>query len=118
MARDDIETSASPIRWPSILLGAWLILAPFILGYPGVAATWNDVLVGIAVIAIAFAASYAPEVRWLNTALGAWLIIAPWVIGYAFTRATWNDVIVGILVVVFSLAPGVERTGGRREVRV
>jgi hypothetical protein len=38
------------LDWINALLGVWLIAAPFVLGYTGVAyALWNDVIVGIAV---------------------------------------------------------------------
>jgi len=48
------------ISWVNFVLGAWLIIAPFLLFYGGVsavgepvAATGNDILVGILVIAMA-----------------------------------------------------------------
>ena len=44
------------VSWPSwtnALLGLWLIVTPFILGFPtGSAAMWNDVILGIIVGAL------------------------------------------------------------------
>lgn len=50
-----------PISWANVLLGLWLVLAPFVLQYGeltassviGSVALWNDVIVGVVVIALA-----------------------------------------------------------------
>lgn len=51
------------LGWLSVLVGAWLVFAPAILGYASAsAALWNDVLVGfIGMVVSAWAAFYAPE---------------------------------------------------------
>ncbi len=45
------------VAWPSwvnVVIGIWLIFAPFILGYSFVsAALWNDIILGIIVAALA-----------------------------------------------------------------
>lgn len=42
------------LDWLNALIGLWLIVAPFILGYTGVTvALWNDVVVGIVVAVLA-----------------------------------------------------------------
>lgn len=40
------------LNWINAMLGLWVLLAPFILGYSGTSggATWNDVIVGVVVI--------------------------------------------------------------------
>lgn len=39
--------------WGNLILGAWLFISPWVLGYSGVAApAWNSYLVGLAVAAI------------------------------------------------------------------
>ncbi len=41
------------LDWLNAILGVWLIVAPFVLGYTGItAALWNDVVVGIVVAAL------------------------------------------------------------------
>lgn len=42
------------LSWINALLGLWLLVAPFIIGYSGTSggATWNDAIVGIIVIVI------------------------------------------------------------------
>lgn len=93
----------------NLLAGIWLIIAPFLLGYSDDAnPLWNDVVVGILIVAMAGArvagAFRAPSLSWINAALGFWLVIAPFVLGYS-DEATplWNDIIVGIIVVLFGI---------------
>lgn len=41
--------------WTLVVLGIWLIVSPFILGYSNVAnALWNNIVIGIAVAVIAY----------------------------------------------------------------
>ena len=92
----------------NILLGAWLIAAPFVLGYAGSRMEMgNDVALGILLIAcswwmLAAAAGQvgAGEVQLLG---GLWLIAAPfvWHDGQ-FSRPFSNDIVVGILSVLVS----------------
>ncbi len=49
-ALTDLRGTLRTLDWLNALVGVWLVAAPFVLGYTGVAsALWNDVLVGIAV---------------------------------------------------------------------
>jgi hypothetical protein len=111
----------------NLVLGVWLIAAPFLLNYsvpneltvemyPGrnvnilVNPLWNNVIVG-ALISIfasvrAFDISRALVWSWANLGLGAWLVAAPFILSYAreIQEAFLTNVIVGLLVVGFSLA--------------
>lgn len=40
------------LSWANIILGLWLIVAPFALNYTGQASLWNDIVLGIVVIAL------------------------------------------------------------------
>jgi len=46
------KTSAS-LSWINLILGVWLIAAPFILGITSMVAVWNSVILGIIVAAMA-----------------------------------------------------------------
>jgi hypothetical protein len=88
--------------WLNLVLGAWLIIAPFLgvgLGTP--AAVWNSYIVGVAVLVFAWVALSRPH-RWeeiINLVLGVWLIISPFVLGYAHLRgAMWSHVIIGVVI--------------------
>lgn len=42
------------LDWINVVLGVWLILAPFVLGYSAVLmAMWNDIIVGVVAIVLA-----------------------------------------------------------------
>lgn len=41
------------LSWTNFVFGGWLIVAPFILGYARVAPVWNDIIVGVIVLALA-----------------------------------------------------------------
>jgi hypothetical protein len=38
--------------WVNLLVGAWLIIAPFVLGFAVTAATWNSIILGILVMGL------------------------------------------------------------------
>ena len=58
-----------PVGWVNIVLGIWLIIAPFVLGYTaeavtvgetnGMAALWNDIILGIIIVVLAAISVYA-----------------------------------------------------------
>jgi hypothetical protein len=42
------------LDWINVVLGVWLIIAPFLLGYSALtAALWNDIIVGIVIVVLA-----------------------------------------------------------------
>ncbi|HZD11622.1 MAG TPA: SPW repeat protein [Candidatus Binatia bacterium] len=90
----------------NVLLGIWLLVAPFILGYSGVAAgLWNDIIVGALVLILAGVRVWKPAhnrwLSWTNVLLGIWLAAAPFILGYSeIAAAMWNDIIVGIAIIV------------------
>jgi hypothetical protein len=93
--------------WVNVILGAWLIISPWTMGYRTGASTAEDVILGAAVIIVALVSMAAMSTAgaWVNVILGIWIIIAPWVLGYAHARTGGpiNEVITGVLVVVFAL---------------
>lgn len=96
----------------NLVLGLWLIVAPFVLAFTG-AAFINDMLCGIAIAILAGMRVRHPTLAtkpasWVNLAIGAWLIVAPFVLNYLSGPAAWNDIIVGILVLMFAGWSGAE----------
>jgi uncharacterized membrane protein HdeD (DUF308 family) len=54
------KTTDKTLDWVNLLLGIWLIISPFVLGYMSVsAALWNDVIVGLAVVVLTAWGVYA-----------------------------------------------------------
>lgn len=123
MAQTTMDTSVQTVRWTSginAVAGAWLIVAPFILGYTSIgAALWNDMIVGVAILAMALGRVGSPlrneGLSWMNFALGIWLVFAPWVLSYGqeaglaadARTAGWNDLIVGIVVLVLAASSAI-----------
>lgn len=103
--------------WAQVInfaLGIWLMAAPSVLGYAGIA-TDNDHIVGPVIATFAMIAWWecTRPVRLWNIPLGAWLIVAPWVLGYNDNQILLNSSLVGILVILFSTFRGkVEGTFG------
>lgn len=105
---------ASTVSGLNVLVGLWLIVAPWVLNYrntgDGFNGYWNDVVIGIAIAVLALARTAAPRsfegLSWVNIALGIWLIIAPFVLAYNIgtdaPAARWNDIACGIVVLVLA----------------
>lgn len=99
-----------------VLLGLWLIVAPWLLGYGYLTtAFWNSLIVGVVVAVIALARIILPNefanVSWLNAALGLWLILSPFVFNYGTERmvevgninsAVGNHIVTGIFLTVLA----------------
>jgi len=97
------------MKWPSwtnVLLGLWLLIAPFTLGYPHLgAAVTSDVLAGLVIASLAFWRAVGAEspsmtgVSWVVALGGLWVLSAPFLLGYAaVAAAVANDVLVGLVV--------------------
>ena len=52
---------SSWLSWVNVILGFWLIVAPFILRYPIATPRWNDIILGIIIIVLSvWSATSAP----------------------------------------------------------
>lgn len=89
--------------WVNLVLGGWLILAPFLgIGVSSDIAAWNSYVSGAVVAIFAIAAIARPQMweEWVNLIVGVWLIVAPFALGFTTQQGpTWNQIIVGLLVV-------------------
>jgi len=78
--------------WLNLLLGAWLFISPWALGFAKAggaatstyshAAAFNAWIVGVIVVLLSIAAlaRTQPWEEWLNLLAGFWLFISPWVL--------------------------------------
>ena len=41
------------IGWINIVLGLWILISPFVVGFTGMAALWNNIILGIIIIVMA-----------------------------------------------------------------
>jgi hypothetical protein len=96
--------------WIDFLLGAWLVIAPFALGFSAVSrgATIDSVVFGILIAIFGLWTALrkdAPRIsEWLLMLFGLWVLVSPFVMGMeAIARVTPNNVIVGIFVLLFGI---------------
>ncbi len=96
------------LSWITVVLGVWLIIAPFVITFPNTIAMWNSIVVGVIVLVLSWIRAAnpvsAPGLSWLNAILGLWLIVAPFVLRFSASMSSrWNDIVLGIAVIVFSV---------------
>lgn len=105
MESENVTTS----RWLSgvnLLLGVWLVLAPFILGITSRNAYWNEIVIGIVILVLALYRMSAPSATWtgwVSLIAGLWLIASPYMFNPVESSAYTNAVISGIIAVVLGL---------------
>jgi SPW repeat-containing protein len=109
------ELRRAYVEWTSgvdALVGVWLIVAPWVLGFSDVpSAMWTDISVGTTIMLVALLRILNPDqtvpLGWVNVVLGACFITAPFVIPYASHVHTnpiyWNDILSGVGVLWFAI---------------
>jgi hypothetical protein len=89
------------------LLGAWLIVSPWVLGFTGITvATTSTVALGLVLVACNVGAMTVPQAweEWLDVAFGVLLMVAPWLLGFSGDPAALqNALCTGLAVTVLSL---------------
>ena len=89
------------------LLGAWLALSPWVVGYvSNTASHYNAVVVGLLLIAAALGAMFIPKAweEWTEVILGLWLIVSPWALAFGSDRLARNAAVcTGIVVALLAL---------------
>ena len=88
----------------NLLMGIWLLGAPYALGYDRTAAAWNSTIVGILVMAVAVVRIVRPKTTaWLSAvtlAPGVWLVGASFVLHPVMTARTVNNIIVAAVIMI------------------
>lgn len=100
-AEDDNVGTIQSTSIINFILGAWLIVSPFWLNYTSTAARWNQVILGIIVMALAAIRAFLPRLQGVSFLIGLamiWAIIAPFILSYDRSVAYWNEIIVAIVV--------------------
>ncbi|MEO8355861.1 MAG: vitamin K epoxide reductase family protein [Chloroflexota bacterium] len=95
-------------RWsqiPLLVLGLWLIVSPFSLGYRSVPMIWSDIISGILVTVLAIIAFRTKRVwaAWANAFVGLWLAFAPIAFWAPDAAAYASDTLIGMLVITFAV---------------
>ena len=97
-------------RWQDqviLLLGIWLFISPFVLGYPSGSPPAINAFIAGAVVAILAAFDLYKTYVWavlLNIVIGAWVAVSPWMVRVVQDRPmTTSLLVVGIATIVLGL---------------
>lgn len=97
-------------RWQDeaiLLLGLWLFLSPWVLGYPPYSPPAINAFVAGAIMAILAAFDLYKTYVWavlLNLLIGMWVAVSPWLVGVVQDRPmTSSLLLVGVAAVVLGL---------------
>jgi SPW repeat-containing protein len=90
----------------NLILGAVLIVSPWMFGFAAGAPSQNAWITGIAIaiLSIAALAAFAEWEEWLNLVAGLWAIVSPWVLGFQGTTAMTVHVVIGVVVAALAAA--------------
>jgi hypothetical protein len=85
---------------------ALLLFSPWLFGFSGEqVASWNAWIIGLLIVAKAFAAVVELQEweEWINLVLGLWVAVSPWLLGFTGVHnALWTHVGVGIAVAILA----------------
>jgi hypothetical protein len=93
-----------------VLLGAWVMAAPWAFGTAGIARDLESILGALAVV-VAFTAlaEVTRAVRFLNVGLGLAIAVVPWLLSDVSLAARASDTLAGTLLLALSLPRGLVR---------
>lgn len=100
----------------NFLIGAWLVISPYILTYSSGSAKWNQTAFGIAILFFSAVRFLAPRASWasfVNGVIGLWMIIAPFILNYNRSVAYWNEIIFGALIALIGFSNSAINTTAR-----
>ena len=90
----------------NFVLGVWLALSPWALGYQGDATVMSTaVITGVVLMAVALGAIFVPRAweEWTQAVIGVFLIASPWLLGFNDQQTVMrNAVITGIAVLALA----------------
>ena len=97
-------------RWQDqlmVVIGVWLFISPWALGYPDDSPPAINVFIAGAVIALSAAFDLVNTYVWavlLNIVVGVWVAASSWLVGVVRDPAmTWSLVLAGIATVVLGV---------------
>ena len=97
-------TNAKLCDVANLILGAILLVSPWMFGFDAGTVSQNAYITGIAIaiLAIAALAAFAVWEEWLNLVVGLWALVSPWVLGFQGTTAMTVHVIIGAAVAILA----------------
>jgi hypothetical protein len=84
----------------NILLGVWLAVSPFVLRFSRNSALWNNIVLGIALVLVAFVSEWGDgALQGLVVPLGIWIFASPFVLGFSKAAFLANNVSMAFAVI-------------------
>ncbi len=108
MSRDQ-ETAVKWLGGLSAIVGAWLVIAPFVLGMTSTSAFWNEITVGIVALILGLSQLANPAnawPSWVNLIAAIWLIASPYMFNPTESVAYTNAVVSGLILGALALSDG------------
>ncbi len=92
----------STILWANLLMGIWVTLSPFVLGFNhNLAAVWSNIATGVAIIVVAVASGWDNESPpAIMVPLGVWLYASPLVLNFSHWAYFANNIIMAFAVII------------------
>src|SRR5947209_2931868 len=92
------KRSSLGANWGNVILGIWVAVSPFVLGFAEIpAALWNCIGVGSVVALLAFSRRTGRRLgNNLNVLLGLWLVVSPFALRVFDRTPYWNSILLGI----------------------
>lgn len=93
------------IGWTVLVIGAWLVISPFALGFThDLAGIANNIAVGLALILLTIGSTRNGLLRALIALLGAWLYASAFILPVSQKAYLWNNLILAFLVIISIVA--------------
>src|SRR5262249_25001109 len=89
------KESLAGAGWFNSLLGMWLAVSPFVLGFErSTAAMWSNIALGAAVVLITWVSGAGERpIQWLAVPVALWLFLSPFVLGFPNSALLANNII-------------------------
>lgn len=95
------ERNSLGAGWITVLLGGWLVISPFVLGFSHITAgIANNISVGIAIILLSVGGVKQGLLRAMIVLMGAWLYASAVILYVPVHAFFWNNLILAGVVVV------------------
>lgn len=95
----------SPAGWVCVLLGAWMVISPFVLGFAHApAGLANNVLVGLAIIVCSFLGVKHGLLRAFIIMLAAWTYASALILYVPARPFLWHNIILAGALILSAVA--------------
>jgi len=96
------------IAFVNVILGIWVAIAPFVLGYAGnKAVLWNCVLTGAVIALLTLISGRSRRfIKGLTVLLSAWVFVSTFVLGVSVSALAWNNINVAFVMITFAIFNG------------